>query len=63
MLQTLDAGPPKEERKKPPGEIIRYGNEFLMKFQEVGEASPFPRKMLCCRGAREHNSHACTYSC
>ena len=35
-LQTLDAGPPKEERKKPPGEIIRYSQEFLMKFSEVG---------------------------
>ena len=36
-VQIQDVGPAKVERRKPPGEIIRYEMEFLMKFSEVSQ--------------------------
>ena len=38
-VQPQDVGPAKVERKKPPGEIIRYEMEFLLKFQEASLVS------------------------
>ena len=38
-VQPQDVGPAKVERKKPPGEIIRYEMDFLLKFQEASLVS------------------------
>lgn len=46
-VQTLDAGPPKEERKKPPGEVIRYTQDFLMKFSEVSNLHDHRTRPIC----------------
>ena len=34
-LQALSTSAPEERKKKPPGEVIRYTREFLMKFAQV----------------------------
>ena len=34
-VQTQEAGPLREERKKAPGDIIKYTDDFLLKFREV----------------------------
>lgn len=34
-VQTQEAGPLREERKKAPGDIVKYTDDFLLKFREV----------------------------
>lgn len=57
-LQVVSAAPPEERKKKPPGEVIRYSRDFLMKFVQVRcWWRALPLAASCC--SRRRRCHLC----